>query len=144
MPLIHHAAGWGSLRATHILLAAGADETGQNEDGRSTIDTIGLALPSEERDAATEIAIRRICFTGDPRSVLYLGHILWRWVLTRTGLPSLSRLTGEEWSNLETFVFSARTTKCSSPLELLLIGEREEVATFIIAMIVQGVEVSYR
>ncbi|CAN0019940.1 unnamed protein product [Scytosiphon promiscuus] len=64
IPLIHLAASEGSLAATHILLAAGADETAVNKHGRSTIDTIGLTLPAIERNTAREDAIRRMLYRG--------------------------------------------------------------------------------
>lgn len=62
--MIHLAAGTCSLRAAHVLLSAGADETAVGRTGSRAIDIVGTFQVDDERNTANEGALCRILRRG--------------------------------------------------------------------------------
>ncbi|CBN77558.1 conserved unknown protein [Ectocarpus siliculosus] len=63
-PLLRLAALHGHPGATHVLLAAGADETRETDRGERARDLIGIFVPDCERDPEKEAAIGRMLQQG--------------------------------------------------------------------------------
>ncbi|CAN0027811.1 unnamed protein product [Ectocarpus sp. 4 AP-2014] len=63
-PVLHCAVSFGNISATRVLLAAGADETAENEDGRPAREVVGFNAPSLQRDPAKKGAIVRMLERG--------------------------------------------------------------------------------
>lgn len=62
-PVLHVAVASGSLATIHVLLAAGADDTSLNPDGKRASDVIGQSAEGDP-DPAQEAAIARILERG--------------------------------------------------------------------------------
>lgn len=64
-PALHVAAAWCSLKAAHVLLAAGADEAATDREGQRPIDIIAGAQEPYQRDERREKALWRMLKRGD-------------------------------------------------------------------------------
>lgn len=64
IPMLFWAVGRSSLRATHLLLAAGADETSRFCSGQLPSDAIGSSLSESARNPALEAAVGRMLKRG--------------------------------------------------------------------------------
>ncbi|CAN0021673.1 unnamed protein product, partial [Ectocarpus fasciculatus] len=63
-PVLHCAVSFGNISATRVLLAAGADESVENDDGRLAREVVGFNAPSLQRDPAKKGAIVRMLERG--------------------------------------------------------------------------------
>lgn len=81
-PMLHATAASISLEGTHVLLAAGADETETNRDGERAIDFIGAALPVSNKDAGPKAALRRMLRRGPA-----FRARSWAWSPLAAGVP---------------------------------------------------------
>ena len=63
-PVLHCAVSFGNMSAARVLLAAGADETAENNEGRLARDVIGFNAPSLQRDPGKKGAIVRMLERG--------------------------------------------------------------------------------
>ncbi|CAM9720691.1 unnamed protein product [Scytosiphon promiscuus] len=64
-PALHVAAAWCSLKASHVLLAAGANEAATDREGQRPIDIIAGAQDAHLRDGRREDALRRMLKRGE-------------------------------------------------------------------------------
>ena len=63
-PVLHCAVSFGNISAARVLLAAGADEMAENDEGRWAREVIGFNAPSLQRDPAKKGAIVRMLERG--------------------------------------------------------------------------------
>ena len=63
-PMLHVAAKYCSLCATHVLLSAGADETVADSQGKRASDVIGYSTPDEKKDLSRVSGLRRMLQRG--------------------------------------------------------------------------------
>lgn len=113
IPILRHAAMYGSLATVQVCLAAGADENFVNATGMTAADLGGMYAPSNTKNADKLSAA--ICgnFREDQRSVLDLGCGLLRWMLVLVLLRPWPYPAGH-WQLLLVFASFGRGTIDSS------------------------------
>ena len=107
-PLLHHAVSHGRLDVVSVLLAAGADETGTDNDGRCA----GEEIEEDEIDPSTKAALLRMLERGPAYRAA-----AWRWAAGMScpvggagGTPDLMP-SGRHFGPLRVKIFRPRCKK---------------------------------